>query len=44
MHLTQEVIWAYLEGISFGRLDGVTHPTFADLDAAQDWLRQRLAR
>ena len=26
----------------FGRLDGVHHPTFANLDAAQDWIRQRL--
>ena len=28
----------------FGRLDGPDHPTFADLDAAQDWISQRLAR
>jgi hypothetical protein len=28
----------------FGRLDGPDHPTFADLDAAQDWIRQRLAK
>ncbi len=27
----------------FGRLDGPDHPTFADLDAAQNWIRQRLA-
>ncbi len=26
----------------FGRLDGVHHPTFANLDAAQDWICQRL--
>jgi hypothetical protein len=28
----------------FGRLGGVTHPAFADLDAAQEWISQRLAR
>ncbi|MEE1654570.1 hypothetical protein VB618_00055 [Microvirga sp. CF3062] len=28
----------------FGRLDGVNQPTFADLDAAQLWIGQRLAR
>jgi hypothetical protein len=33
----------YLE-TGFGRLDGPNHPTFATLDAAQDWLSQRLAR
>jgi hypothetical protein len=27
----------------FGRLGGVTHPTFADLDAAQSWISRRLA-
>ena len=27
----------------FGRLDGPDHPTFADLDVAQDWIRRRLA-
>ena len=26
----------------FGRLDGPNHPTFADLDEAQDWIGQRL--
>ena len=31
----------YLE-TGFGRLEGPNHPTFADLDAAQDWLSQRL--
>jgi len=31
----------YLEA-GFGRLDGITHPTFADLDAAQEWISQRL--
>ncbi len=25
----------------FGRLDGPNHPTFADLDAAQEWISQR---
>ena len=29
---------------SFGQIDGVSHPTFATLDAAQDWLSQHLAR
>jgi hypothetical protein len=33
----------YLEA-GFGRIDGVNHPGFADLDAAQDWISQRLAR
>jgi hypothetical protein len=28
----------------FGRLDGVDHPTFTDLDAAQAWIGQRLAK
>jgi hypothetical protein len=32
----------YLEA-GFGRIDGVNHPAFADLDAAQDWISQRLA-
>ena len=27
----------------FGRLDGPDHPTFADLDAAQEWIGRRLA-
>lgn len=31
----------YLE-TGFGRLEGPNHPTFATLDAAQDWLSQRL--
>jgi hypothetical protein len=32
----------YLEA-GFGRLDGVPHhPTFADLDAARDWIAGRL--
>lgn len=26
----------------FGRLDGISYPTFADLDAAQQWIVQRL--
>ncbi len=33
----------YLEAC-FGQIDGVSHPTFATLDAAQDWLSQHLAR
>ena len=28
----------------FGPLDGINHPTFADLDAAQAWIGQRFAR
>ena len=31
----------YLEA-GFGHLDGPNHPTFADLDAAQDWIAKRL--
>ena len=31
----------YLEA-GFGRIDGATHPTFASLDTAQDWIKQRL--
>ncbi len=31
----------YLEA-GFGRLDGFSHPTFADLDDMQDWITQRL--
>ena len=27
----------------FGGLDGPAHPTFADLDVAQDWISQRMA-
>ena len=33
----------YLEA-GFGRLDGINHPTFSDLDAAQNWISQHLAR
>ncbi len=28
----------------YGRLDGPDHPTFADLDMAQEWISRRLAR
>lgn len=28
----------------FGRLDRTSHPTFPDLEAAQQWMAQRLAR
>jgi hypothetical protein len=28
----------------FGRVDGPTHPTFVDLEAAQDWIHRRIAR
>jgi hypothetical protein len=33
----------YLEA-GFGCLDGPDHPTYADLDAAQEGIRRRLAR
>jgi hypothetical protein len=33
----------YLEA-KFGLLDGLDHPTYADLDAAQESIRQRLTR
>jgi hypothetical protein len=33
----------YLEA-KFGLLEGLDHPTYADLDAAQEGIRQRLAR
>ena len=33
----------YLEA-GFGRTDGINHPAFADLDAAQEWISQRLVR
>jgi hypothetical protein len=33
----------YLEA-GFGVLEGLDHPTYADLDAAQEGIRQRLAR
>jgi hypothetical protein len=33
----------YLEA-KFGLLDGLGHPTYADLDATQESIRQRLAR
>ena len=29
---------------SFGRLDGGNHPTFSNLDMAQDWIGQRLTQ
>jgi hypothetical protein len=32
----------YLES-GYGRVDGITHPTFADLTAAKEWINQRLA-
>ena len=32
----------YLEA-GFGRSDGSSHPTFADLEMAQEWIAQRLA-
>jgi hypothetical protein len=33
----------YLEA-GFGRVDGINHPTFADLEAAKDWISRRLAQ
>ena len=33
----------YLEA-GFGRLDGISHPTFADLNAAQEWICRCLAQ
>jgi hypothetical protein len=33
----------YLEA-KFGLLEGLNHPTYANLDAAQESIRQRLAR
>ena len=33
----------YLEA-GFGRLDSGSHPTFSNLDMAQDWISQRLAK
>ena len=32
----------YLEA-GFGRIDGGSHPTFSNLDMAQDWISQRIA-
>jgi hypothetical protein len=33
----------YLEA-GFGRIDGTDHPIFSNLDLAQEWISQRLAR
>ena len=30
--------------VGFGPLDGSSHPTFVDLNTAQSWMSQRLAR
>jgi len=32
----------YLEA-GFGRIDGINHPTFSNLDMANEWIGQRLA-
>ena len=32
----------YLEA-AYGRIDGTSHPTFASLDSAQEWIARRLA-
>ena len=34
--------WYFEAG--FGPLDGGSHPTFSNLDMAQDWISQRLAK
>jgi hypothetical protein len=39
-----EVSGCWFLEAGFGRLDGPNHPVFADLDAAQAWIGQRLAR
>ena len=39
-HRDMAGLW-YLE-VGFGWLDGPNHPTFPNLDAAQDWLTQRV--
>ncbi len=41
--LHAEVAGQWFLEAGFGRLGGVDHPTFADLDAAQDWIGKRLA-
>ena len=45
VHLSEENEIApgewFLEA-GFGRVDGVEHPTFPNLDAAQDWIAKRL--
>jgi hypothetical protein len=33
----------YLEA-GFGRIDGLSHPTFSNLDLAKDWISQRMVR
>ena len=30
--------------VGFGLVGGLDHPTYADLEAAQEWIAQRLAR
>jgi hypothetical protein len=42
VHEDADGMW-FLEA-GFGRVDTVTPPTFADLDEAQAWIEQRLAR
>ena len=34
--------WFYEVG--FGPMDGPDHPTFPDLDAAQEWITRRMAK
>ncbi len=34
--------WFYEAG--FGPMDGSDHPTFPDLDAAQEWITQRMTK
>ncbi len=41
-HESQAGRWFYEAG--FGPMDGPDHPTFADLDVAQEWITKRMAR
>jgi hypothetical protein len=45
-HLTDQheaLVGRWFLEAGFGRLAGPNHPTFADLDAAQDWISQQVA-
>jgi hypothetical protein len=39
-HGEDEGAWYFETG--FGRLDGIEHPTFPDLETAQDWVAERM--
>ena len=41
-HEDEAGLWFYEAG--FGPMDGPDHPTFPDLDAAQEWITMRMAR